>query len=133
MPREFHTDVDLKGALLLAGSAGTTGYVLKSQGTGQAPVWAAESAGGGVTAGDKGDITVDASGNWSIDGDAVTYAKIQNVSATDRLLGRSSAGAGDVQEITCTAAGRALIDDADVSAQRTTLGVASFALTLALC
>ncbi|NDE18631.1 hypothetical protein EBZ80_27385, partial [bacterium] len=32
--------------------------------------------------------------------DAVTYAKLQNVSTTDRLLGRSSAGAGDVEEIT---------------------------------
>lgn len=56
--------------------------------------------------------------------DAVTYAKLQNVSATDRLLGRSSAGAGDVQEITCTAFGRSLIDDADAAAGRTTLGVA---------
>lgn len=54
---------------------------------------------------------------------AVTYAKIQNVSATNRLLGRSSAGAGVVEEITCTAAGRALIDDADAAAQRTTLSV----------
>ena len=45
--REFHTDVDLKGALLLNGSAGTSGYVLKSQGAGQKPVWAAESGGSG--------------------------------------------------------------------------------------
>jgi len=56
--------------------------------------------------------------------DAVTYAKIQNVSATDRLLGRSSAGAGDVQEITCTAFGRSLIDDADAAAGRATLAAA---------
>jgi hypothetical protein len=55
--------------------------------------------------------------------DAVTYAKLQNVSATDRLLGRSSAGAGDVEEITCTSFGRSLIDDADAAAARTTLGV----------
>ncbi len=55
--------------------------------------------------------------------DAVTYAKIQNVSATDRLLGRSSAGAGDVEEITCTSFGRSLIDDADAATARTTLGV----------
>jgi hypothetical protein len=46
-----------------------------------------------------------------------------NVSATDRVLGRSTAGAGAVEEITCTAAGRALIDDADAAAQRTTLGL----------
>ena len=55
--------------------------------------------------------------------DAVTYAKLQNVSTTDRLLGRSSAGAGDVEEITCTAFGRSLIDDADAAAARTTLSV----------
>jgi hypothetical protein len=53
---------------------------------------------------------------------SITYAKIQDVSTTDRLLGRSTAGAGDVEEIVCTAAGRALIDDATAAAQRTTLG-----------
>jgi hypothetical protein len=31
--------------------------------------------------------------------DAITYAKIQNVSATARLLGRTTAGAGDIEEI----------------------------------
>jgi 6-phosphogluconolactonase (cycloisomerase 2 family) len=56
--------------------------------------------------------------------DAVTYAKLQNVSATDRLLGRSSAGAGDIEEIACTAFGRSLIDDADAAAGRATLGAA---------
>jgi hypothetical protein len=54
---------------------------------------------------------------------AIAFSKLANVSATDRLLGRSSAGAGAIQEITCTAAGRALIDDADAAAQRTTLGL----------
>jgi hypothetical protein len=57
--------------------------------------------------------------------DAVTYAKIQNVSATDMLLGRSTAGAGNVEEIACTAAGRALLDDANAAAQRTTLGIST--------
>lgn len=82
----------------------------------------------GVTDGDKGDITVSNIGQtFTIDNGAVTYAKIQNVSATDRILGRSTAGAGVVQEITCTSAGRALIDDADASAQRTTLGLGTIA------
>jgi hypothetical protein len=55
---------------------------------------------------------------------AIAFSKLANVSATDRLLGRSTAGAGAIEEVTCTAAGRALIDDADAAAQRTTLGLA---------
>ena len=80
------------------------------------------TGGGGLSDGDYGDVTVSGSGTAiTIDNDAVTYAKLQNVSATDRVLGRSTAGAGDVEEITCTAAGRALLDDADAAAQRVTL------------
>lgn len=60
--------------------------------------------------------------NPTIAADAVTYAKLQNVSTTDRVLGRSSSGAGDVEEIVCTSAARALLDDADAAAQRTTMG-----------
>jgi hypothetical protein len=36
--------------------------------------------------------------------DAVTYAKVQNVSATSRILGRITAGAGDIEELTGTQA-----------------------------
>jgi len=62
-----------------------------------------------------------------IDADAVTYARIQNVSATDKILGRSTAGSGDVEEIACTAAGRAVLDDADAAAQRATLSALGIA------
>ena len=75
------------------------------------------SGGGGIDDGDKGDITVSNSGDtWTIDADAVTYAKIQNVSATDRLLGRDSSGAGVIEEIS-------------PSSVRTMLGLATSATT----
>jgi hypothetical protein len=50
-----------------------------------------------------------------------------HATATDKLFGRSSASAGAGEEIACTAAGRALIDDADAAAQRTTLGLGTAA------
>lgn len=50
---------------------------------------------------------------------SITFAKMQAVS-TNVLLGNDASGT-TVEEIACTAAGRALLDDADAAAQRTTL------------
>lgn len=67
--------------------------------------WVALGAGGGVSDGDKGNITVSGTGaTWTIDNDVVTYAKMQDVSATSRFLGRITASAGDAEELTGTQA-----------------------------
>jgi hypothetical protein len=87
-------------------------------------VTAAKIADGAVTADQLGSGAVTTAKLGSA---AVTYDKLQNVSATDRLLGRSTAGAGSVEEITCTSAGRALLDDADAATQRATLGLGTIA------
>jgi len=48
------------------------------------------------------DITIAAGGAATIAADAVTYSKIQNVSATNVVLGRDSAGAGVIEEISAS-------------------------------
>jgi hypothetical protein len=91
----------LKG-LAPASGGGTTNF-LRADGT-----WAAPP-GGGLTDGDKGDITVSASGaTWTIDNTAVTNAKLANV-ATATFKGRTTAGTGTPEDLT-TAQATALLD-----------------------
>lgn len=73
--------------------------------------WVLSGSGGGITQ-LTGDVTAgpgsgsqaatianNAVSTAKVADDAITYAKIQNVSNTDRLLGRDTAGAGDTEEL----------------------------------
>lgn len=59
------------------------------------------TASSGITA-LTGDVTASGTGSVAatIPNDTVTYAKMQNVTATSRILGRKTAGAGDPEECT---------------------------------
>ena len=57
-------------------------------------------AASGVSDGDKGDITVSNSGaTFTIDNNAVTFAKIQDI-PQNRILGRTASGSGDATTLT---------------------------------
>jgi len=82
-----------------------------------------DTATGGVTDGDKGDITVSGGGAiWTIDAGVVTYSKIQSVSSADRVLGRTTTP-GAIQEIACTLAARNFLAQPDIGSERTTIGL----------
>lgn len=71
------------------------------------------TGGGGVSDGDKGDITVSGSGTvWTVDNQAITYAKMQNTAGSDIFLGRVTSGAGSLEEMTPTEA-RTILNVAD--------------------
>ncbi len=88
---------------ITAVSAATNEYVLtKDTGTGNA-IWKV-AASGGVSDGDKGDITVSSSGTvWTIDAGVVSLSKMANM-ATSSFLGRNTAGTGAPEVLSASTA-----------------------------
>jgi hypothetical protein len=59
---------------------------------------------GALSDGDKGDITVASGGTaWTVDNNAVTYAKLQDASAGNVVLARAAATSGDYSEVALAA------------------------------
>jgi trimeric autotransporter adhesin len=132
------TRLDVAGSLRVADggeacAAGTAGGIRYNGGNLQfcnGTAWSTLGvAGAGITA-LTGDVTASGTGSVAatIANDAVTFAKMQNI-ATDRILGRDSAGSGDVEELSLgtglTIAGGALTlsDTTDDDSFATLLGV----------
>lgn len=106
--------------------AGSANNVLLSGGAGANPAWSSGTFSGsssGTNTGDQtisltGDVTGSGTGSFAttIANAVVTYAKIQNVSATSKFLGRKTAGAGSTEELSASDAKTILaIANTDVS------------------
>jgi hypothetical protein len=88
-------------SLTFPSALGTNGFQLATDGAG-ALTW---TASGALTDGDKGEITVSASGaTWTIDNDVVTLAKLAHM-ATARVIGRTTGGTGSPELLTISGTG----------------------------
>jgi hypothetical protein len=87
---------------------------------------AAESFANGTLNVTSGKLAADSVTTTKIAANNVTLTKLATIPA-DSILANSGNATGNVSTITCTAAGRALLDDANATAQRTTLGLGTLA------
>lgn len=84
-------------------------------------IWIGDGSGEAQERTLTGDVTISNTGVASIANDAVTLAKLQNASAQYMILARSSASAGDYEELQSSAAVFSVLDDATIAAMRDTL------------
>jgi len=119
--------LDFLGAEDLAASP-VAGRVLAVAAGATAVEWVVGGAGGVSSV--SGTAPIASSGGAtpaiSLNDGGVTNAKLADM-AVDTIKGRATAGTGVPEDIACTAAGRAILDDVDAAAQRTTLGLGTLA------
>lgn len=90
----------------------------------------ASTGGSGLVDGSYGDITISGVGTvMTIPTSTVTYAKMQDVSATNKVLGRVSSGAGVVEEISCTITPGAVLSGSNTGDQTNISGNAATVTT----
>ena len=131
IPDDITRDTELDAAIDVAATTLTRGSVKVDNDSGGNPV-ALTSAGHGADADPHGQYQKESekdanNGYLGADANARLASTRLTMSATDRLVGRQTASGGASEEVTCTAAGRALIDDASAGDQRTTLGLGALA------
>lgn len=88
-------------------TAVSVGFTIAGGATGKTLTVPLDASVSGTNTGDQtitltGDVTGSGTGSFAatIANDAVTYAKMQNISATSRVLGRITTGSGDTEELT---------------------------------